>query len=90
MFTTIEFSYNYKDNIVKTWCVIRTNIKQNTQHNDLPTRFVHNDMIVDTLNDITNCFNEYFNTIDSQFAEFLLQMIFISIIIYIIHITMLL
>ena len=37
--------------------------------NPIRKRFVHNDIIVDTPNDIANCFNEYFINIGSQLAE---------------------
>ena len=59
----------YKDNIVKTCSVIKQTLNKNTQHNDLPAMFVHNDMIVDTPNNIANSFNEYFINIGSQLAE---------------------
>ena len=59
----------YKDNIFLTWSVIKQILNKNTQHNDLPAMFVHNDMIVDTANNIANSLNEYFINIGSQLAE---------------------
>ena len=79
----------YKEIFFLTWSVIKQTLNKNTQHNDLPAMFVHNDMIIDFLMILQTVSMNILLTLALNWQN-LLQLMTISIIIYKIHITMLL